>query len=92
MDDQEQHLEPQPVDPLDALAAAVQAFVNTVSDTPALVDNAVVLYEAVSFDEAGNTQRQIRYVVPTDNFTLSGSLGLTQAGAVLLQRDVLGDD
>lgn len=77
------------VAPIDTLADALQAFANEVADGPELVDNALVIWEAVSFDEDGNTQRCIRYAVPTPNFTLSGTLGLLRAGEHYIRRDVL---
>jgi hypothetical protein len=79
----------EPVDPLEALALAVQEFANVVADGPELVDNAIVIWEAVSFDEDGTAQRCIRYAVPTPNFTMSGTLGLLRAGDHYIRRDVL---
>lgn len=75
--------------PLETLANAVQAFANAVADVPELVDNALVVWEAVSFVADGNTQRCIRYAVPTPNFSLSGTLGLLRAGDHYIRRDVL---
>ena len=74
--------------PLEALAAAIQGLANDVADGPELVDNAVVVWESVSFDEDGLTQRCIRYAVPSENFTMSGTLGLLEAGKFYIRRDV----
>lgn len=79
-------------DPLDALRQAVQDFANTRADQPAVVDNALVIWEQVSYDGDGTVMRCIRYAVPTDNFTVSGTLGLLQAAGVYVRRDVLNDD
>jgi len=76
---------------LTALREAIQALANAVEDEPHLLDNAVVIWEAVSFDDDGDPQRCIRYAVPTDNFTISGTLGLIEAGKFYLRRDGLGD-
>lgn len=76
-------------DPLDDLNAAVQTFANHVADGPELVDHAIVVWEAASYDDDGNVQRCIRYAVPTDNFTLSGTLGLLEAGNFYVRRDML---
>lgn len=76
-------------DPLDDLCDAVQAFANTLTDQGELIDNAVVIWESVSFDEDGETRRCIRYAVPTPNFTMSGTLGLLEAGKHYIRRDVL---
>lgn len=76
---------------VETLAAAVQAFVAERSDG-ALVSQALVLWEAVSFDEDGETSRQIAYTCPTDNFSLSGGLGLLEAGRHYIRRDILGED
>lgn len=77
--------------PLDDLQSALQTYVNTQADSPALVDNAMVIWEQVGYDEDGVTQRGIMYAVPTDNFTLSGSLGLLEAARVFVRRDILGE-
>lgn len=74
--------------PLDAVAEAIQNLANALADEPELVDNAVVVWESVSFDEAGTTRRCIRYAVPTGNFTMSGTLGLLEAGKFYVRRDV----
>lgn len=76
---------------VEGLAAAVQAFVAQRSDG-ALVSQALVVWEAMSFDEDGEAQRQISYSCPTDNFSLSGGLGLLDAGRYYIRRDILGSD
>lgn len=75
---------------VETLGAAVQAFVAQRSDG-ALVSQALVVWEAVSFDESGEAQRQISYTCPTDNFSLSGGLGLLEAGRFYIRRDILGE-
>ena len=75
-----------------AVRDAIQQLANAVEDEPHLLDNAVVIWEAVSFDEDGETQRAIRYAVPTDNFTISGTLGLIEAGKFYVRRDGLSED
>ena len=77
---------------LNALRDAIQDLANAIEDEPHLLDNAVVIWESVSFDEDGDPQRSIQYAVPTDNFTLSGTLGLIEAGKFYLRRDGLGCD
>ncbi len=72
-----------------AIADAIQAFVNNGED-PGLVTEAVVLFEVASVDADGDTARRIDYTVPTDNFALSGALGLVEAGRVLIRRGALG--
>lgn len=74
--------------PLEAVAEAIQNLANALSDEPELVDNAIVVWESVSFDEAGDPQRCIRYAIPTDNFSMSGALGLLEAGKFYVRRDV----
>lgn len=77
------------------LAAAVQRFVaETGAETggeSVLVSQALVIWEAVSFGEDGEPQRQISYTCPTDNFSPSGALGLLESGRFYIRRDVLGD-
>lgn len=77
---------------LTALADAVQALINVTSDEPLLLSQAVVIYEAATFDDAGNAAQVIRYACPTDNFSPSGALGLLDAGRYYLRRDILGDE
>lgn len=76
-------------DALDALRDAVQTFANSLTDEPELVDHAIVVWEAVSYSDDGEVQRCIRYSVPTDNFSMSGTLGLLEAGNFYLRRDML---
>ena len=74
-----------------ALADAVQRFVAS-SEGGALVSQALVLWESVSFDEDGEAQRSVSYCVPTDNFSLTGGLGLLDAAQVFIRRDIFGGD
>jgi hypothetical protein len=78
------------VEPLTGVREAIQALVNAIEDEPHLLDCAVVIWEAVSFAEDGETQRCIRYAVPTDNFSMSAALGLLEAGKHYIRRDALG--
>ena len=79
-------------DPLEVLNGAIQAFANSLSDVPVLVDNALVLWEQVKFNDDGSTGRRVQYAGPTDNFTISGTLGLCAAGATFIRRDGLSSD
>lgn len=83
-------MEPSPE--LLAVRESLQALVNANSEQPELVDVAVIVYETVSFDDDGETQRRISYTVPTDNFSLSSALGLLDGARIFVRRDVLGDD
>jgi hypothetical protein len=56
-----------------------------------LVTQAVVLYETVTVNDDGDTERAIFYTVPTDNFAISGALGLIEAGRYLVRRDALNN-
>ena len=76
---------------VEELAAAVQRFVAETGDESVLVSQALVIWEAVSFGEDGEPQRQISYTCPTDNFSPSGALGLLESGRFYIRRDVLGD-
>lgn len=77
--------------PLDVLNAAVTTFVNSNADRPTLVDVALVIWEEVSCDDNGQAQRSIDYAVPTDNFSLSGGLGLIEAAGEYVRRGILGE-
>lgn len=74
---------------LDKLNAAIQEFALTRTEEPCLIDVAVVAWEAVSYDEDGDVQRQIRYAIPTDNFSISAVLGLLDAARTLVRHDTL---
>src|SRR5688500_2465734 len=51
--------------PLDVLREAVQEFANSRTEVPKLVDHALLLWEAVSFDDDGEAYRSVHYAVPT---------------------------
>jgi hypothetical protein len=72
-----------------AVADALQQWVG--ETTGGLVTQAVVLYETVTVSDEGETERALFYTVPTDNFAVSGALGLIEAGRYLLRRDALSD-
>ena len=77
---------------LEALRDAVQALSNAIDNEPHLVDQAIVVWESVSFAEDGEPQRMVRYACPTDNFSITGAIGLLEAGTYYVRRDVLHDD
>jgi hypothetical protein len=72
-----------------AVREAIQNLINVIEDEPHLLDSAVVIWEAVSFDD-DEVQRCISYTVPTDNFSMSSALGLIEAGKHYVRRDILG--
>ena len=75
---------------LDAVTAAIQAHINECNDEAWIVDNALVGVELVGFDDDGTARRKIMYMIPTDNFSLSGGLGLLEAMRHYVRRDALG--
>lgn len=80
---------------LDALRVAVEQFAGAVYDTEevgdtSIVTQALVVYELVTFDATGSPTRSIQYAIPTDNWSLSGGLGLIEAARCYLRRDALG--
>jgi hypothetical protein len=81
-------------DSLVKLREAVQDWVNVQhsEEGPCLLSEAVVIYECVSYTEQGEPGRAISYTIPTDNFSLSGALGLLDAGRYYIRRDILRDD
>lgn len=84
----------EPAEALAALREAVQAWVNVqhAADAPCLLSEAVVIYECVMMDDDGQTGRALSYTIPTDNFSLSGALGLLDAGRYYIRRDILSPD
>lgn len=77
--------------PLEKLGKAIQEFVNANADEPILVDQALVVWEEVTLDDKGEARRRVLYSVPSDNFTLTGVLGLLRAGKYFIERDILKD-
>jgi hypothetical protein len=77
---------------LDKLGDALQGFVNEDEGEAAIISGSVVVYELVRFDDDGNEMRRICYTIPGPGSSLSGSLGLLDAGLHLVRRDALGDD
>lgn len=78
---------------LEALALAIQAHASAQADEGnPLVTQAVVVYETVALDDDGTPMRRISYTVPTENFSVSGAVGLIEAGGHYLRRDALGDE
>lgn len=77
--------------PLEDLNEAVQALANAVAafaDEPApLVTQAVVVWEQATSEDSG-VKREIRYAVPTDNYSLSGAVGLLRVAEKQVLEDV----
>lgn len=74
------------------LGQAIQEFANASLDQPGIVTQAVVIFEVMSVSDEGQSQEQIQYTVPTDNFSMSGALGLVEAGRYYIRRDILHDE
>ena len=79
---------------LEKLRDAIQEWVNVqhAEDAPCLLSEAVVIYECVTYTDDGTPGRALSYTIPTDNFSLSGALGLLDAGRYYIRRDVLRPD
>jgi hypothetical protein len=73
------------------LAEAIQSFASSDGDN-VLVSQALVIYEVVGFNEDGSTWRKVSYTCPTDNFSLTGALGLVDAGRFYIRRAILGTE
>jgi hypothetical protein len=78
--------------PLDALAEAVQNFVNAETEDASVVTGMVVVYEVVRFDENGDELRSIGYTVPGGSASMSGSIGLLDAGRYMVRRDAIDEE
>lgn len=77
-------------EPVTALSDAVQSFASAMADgDDVLVSQALLLYEIVGFNSDGSTWRRVAYSCPTDNFSLTGALGLVEAARYFVRRDVL---
>lgn len=77
---------------LRAINTAIQEWVNVTHGGAPLVTQALVIMELAHFDADGDHVRQVRYTVPSDNFSLTGALGLIEAARYYVRRDILHDD
>lgn len=77
--------------PLTELAAAVQRFIATTEDEAALVVAAVLVVELATYGDNGEQLRRITYSTPSDLYSLSGTLGLLDAGLHIVRQDTLDD-
>lgn len=76
---------------LEALNRAVQDFSNAISSDPSqagVVTQAIVVWEEMSINEEGNTKRGVYYAVPTDNFSMSGAVGLLRIATIKVEDDI----
>lgn len=74
---------------LDDLTRAIQAWVSDHHEESVLVTQAILAYEVAGIDADGDHWRRINYCCPTDNWSLSGALGLIEAARFYLRRDSL---
>lgn len=82
----------EPRAPLRALGDAVQEFSNSLCQDQSqagVVVNALVIWEEMCFDAEGKPLRRIFYAVPTDNFSISATVGLAFAGLNAVKEDAL---
>lgn len=75
---------------VEALAEAIQAYASAyLAGEDPLVTQALVVFEFATIDEEGTLTRQISYTVPTDNFSISGALGLAIAAKRIISDSYL---
>lgn len=72
-----------------ALKEAIQHYINEHSDRPTMLDQAVVIWEEVGFDDDGEPFRMVNWTIPTDNFSLAMAVGLCDLGRAYIQRDIV---
>jgi hypothetical protein len=78
---------------LDALAQAVQDFVNATEDHPSLVVGAALVYEVTQFEDNGDQTYKITYTIPSEQTSMAAAIGLLDAGHDMVKSDALdGDD
>ena len=73
--------------PLEELHEAIQRFVTLTTDEARIVVASAVVFETLSVDDG----RRIEYAVPGDVASMTGSVGLFEAGRALVLRDVIGE-
>lgn len=80
---------------LEALRLAVERFAAAAHadacPDQGMVTQALLVFETVCFDPDGEAARAISYAVPTDNFSLSGALGLIDVARFYVRKDILGE-
>lgn len=75
-----------------AIAEAIQRLANTDEQYGnAVVTQALVIYEAAGFHDDGEPWRRVAYSIPTDNFSVTGGLGLIEAARFYIRRDALDE-
>jgi hypothetical protein len=82
-------------DALNALREAVEKFAASAVDSDGegqIVSQALLIYETVGFDSDGDPYRSIRYSIPTDNFSMSGGLGLIEAARYYIRQAIFSGD
>ena len=75
---------------LDALAQAVQSFVNEDEGEAAVVLGVVVVYEVTRFTDDGDQTHRICYTIPQET-AMASAIGLLDAGLHMVRADALGD-
>lgn len=76
---------------LDELTEAVQTFA-VATNGDVLVTSAVVLFEVVRLDDAGDHLNALRYAVAGPSASMAASIGLAHAGVSMITADALDDD
>lgn len=81
-------------DRLTKLRDAIQEFANGSSELkgggPVLVDISVVVWEEVSYNEEGNINREVRYSVPSDNWSPSAAVGVLRIAGKQIEYEAMG--
>jgi hypothetical protein len=80
--------EPPEPTPLERLTAAVQAYVNDMSEVPRVVRGAVVAWEAMRYDEDGDDAYQVSYAC-TVGTSPSAAVGIFDLGRVVMLSHVV---
>lgn len=75
---------------LAALREAVQAMANAGEDNAHMVTSAVVVWEAITYDDDGQQMHAVQYSCPTDTLSVVATLGLLDAATHMVRRDALG--
>lgn len=78
--------------PLQRLTEAVQTFVNSLDDEPAIVIGSVIAFETARYDDDGEQRHLIRYAVLGEAPSMSGAIGLFDAGHAMCRSDSTDDD
>lgn len=75
---------------LEKIQTEVQNFVNGLSNKPRYVQDVLMVFETVRYDDRGEAIREIEYSIVTRTTSLAAANGLADIAHIYIQRDLNG--